>query len=77
MNFKDYAIDTIYRCGWTFVQTLLACMTFGQSILDIDWKGGLLIAAGAVVYVLLKQIGKWCYEHISDPETLEGDGHDL
>lgn len=72
MKFKDYAIDTAYRCGWTFVQTLLACMTFGQSIVDIDWKGGLLIAAGSVAYVLLKQIGKWCLQHIEDTSDLDG-----
>ena len=70
MEFKAFAIDTGYRCGWTFVQTLLACMTFGQSILDIDWKSGLFIALGSVVYVLLKQIGKWCYDHIGDTGDL-------
>lgn len=72
MEFKAFAIDTGYRCGWTFVQTLLACMTFGQSILDIDWKSALFIALGSVVYVLLKQMGVWCYAHIKDPDGLPG-----
>ena len=71
MRFKEFAIDTAYRCGWTFVQTLLACMTFGQSILDIDWKSSLFIALGSVVYVLLKQMGVWCYAHISNPEDMQ------
>ena len=70
MEFKAFAIDTGYRCGWTFVQTLLACMTFGQSILEIDWKSGLFIALGSVVYVLLKQMGVWCYAHIKEPDEL-------
>lgn len=76
MTFKGFAIDTVYRCVWTFVQTLLACMTFGQSIIEIDWKGGVLVAAGSVVYVLLKQIGKWCIKHIEDTSDLEGDVND-
>lgn len=70
MTFKEFVIDTAYRCGWTFVQALLSGMTFGQAILDIDWRGSLLIAAGAVVYVLLKQFGVWCKEHIANPEDL-------
>ena len=74
MRFKEFATDTAYRCGWTFVQTLLACMTFGQSILDIDWKSGLFIALGSVVYVLLKQMGVWCYAHINNPEDMQKIG---
>ena len=69
-EFRRFAIDTAYRCGWTFTQALLSCMTFGQSIMDIDWKQSLFISLGAVVFVLLKQIGKWCYDHITDPEEL-------
>jgi hypothetical protein len=70
MTFREFAIDTAYRCGWTFVQALLSCMTFGQAIIAIDWKGSLLIAAGAVVYVLLKQVGIWCKEHIANPDDM-------
>ena len=28
MTFREFAIDTAYRCGWTFTQALLSCMTF-------------------------------------------------
>ena len=45
-------------------------MTFGQSIMDIDWKQSIFISLGAVVFVLLKQIGKWCLDHIENPEDL-------
>ena len=69
-EFKAFAIDTAYRCGWTFSQAFLSCMTFGQSIVDIDWKGSLLVSIGAVVFVLLKQLGKWCLEHIKEPDEL-------
>ena len=67
---RKFAIDTAYRCGWTFTQALLSCMTFGQSIMDIDWKQSIFISLGAVVFVLLKQIGKWCLDHIENPEDL-------
>lgn len=70
MTFKEFAIDTAYRCGWTFTQAMLSCMTFGQAIVDIDWKGSALISMGAVVWVLLKQIGKWCFTHIKDTSDL-------
>lgn len=69
-EFRRFAIDTAYRCGWTFAQALLSCMTFGQSILEIDWKQSIFISLGAVVFVLLKQIGKWCYDHIKEPKDL-------
>ena len=69
-EFRRFAIDTAYRCGWTFTQAFLSCMTFGQSILEIDWKQSIFISLGAVVFVLLKQIGKWCYDHIKEPEEL-------
>ena len=46
-EFRKFAIDTAYRCGWTFTQALLSCMTFGQ-----------------------KQIGKWCFDHIKEPDEL-------
>lgn len=69
-EFRKFAIDTAYRCGWTFTQALLSCMTFGQSIMDIDWKQSIFISLGAVVFVLLKQIGKWCLDHIKEPEEL-------
>lgn len=69
-EFKAFAIDTAYRCGWTFTQALLSCMTFGQSTMDIDWKQSIFIALGAMVFVLLKQIGKWCFEHINEPQDL-------
>lgn len=69
-EFRKFAIDTAYRCGWTFTQALLSCMTFGQSIMDIDWKQSIFISVGAVVFVLLKQIGKWCYDHIKDSGDL-------
>lgn len=71
MTFREFAIDTAYRCGWTFTQALLSCMTFGQSIIDIDWKGSILISLGAVVFVLLKQMGKWCLDHIKDASDLQ------
>ena len=70
MTFREYAIDTLYRMGWTFTQALLSCMTFGQAITDMDWKNSLLIALGATVFVLLKQFGKWCLEHIKDGDDL-------
>ena len=69
-EFRRFAIDTAYRCGWTFTQALLSCMTFGQSIMEIDWKQSIFISLGAVVFVLLKQIGKWCYDHINEPKDL-------
>ena len=69
-EFRRFAIDTAYRCGWTFTQAFLSCMTFGQSILEIDWKQSIFISLGAVVFVLLKQIGKWCYDHMTEPEEL-------
>lgn len=69
-EFRSFATDTAYRCGWTFTQALLSCMTFGQSIMDIDWKQSIFISLGAVCFVLLKQIGKWCYDHIKEPEEL-------
>lgn len=69
-EFRRFAIDTAYRCGWTFTQALLSCMTFGQSIMDIDWKQSIFISLGAVVFVLLKQMGKWCYDHITEPKDL-------
>lgn len=69
-EFRRFAIDTAYRCGWTFTQAFLSCMTFGQSIISIDWKQSLFISLGAVVFVLLKQFGKWCYDHISEPDDL-------
>ena len=69
-EFRHFAIDAAYRCGWTFAQALLSCMTFGQSILEIDWKQSIFISLGAVVFVLLKQIGKWCYDHIKDTGDL-------
>lgn len=69
-EFKAFAIDTAYRCGWTFTQAFLSCMTFGQSIMDIDWKQSIFISLGAVVFVLLKQIGKWCRDHIKEPKDL-------
>ena len=72
MEFKAFAIDTAYRCGWTFTQALLSCMTFGQSIMEIDWKQSSFISLGAVCFVLLKQMGKWCYDHIKDPDELSG-----
>ena len=70
-EFKRFAIDTAYRCGWTFTQALLSCMTFGQSIMEIDWKQSIFISLGALCFVLLKQIGKWCLDHIKDPEGLQ------
>ena len=70
MNIKEYAIDTLYRCGWTFTQALLACMTIGQKLYEIDWKGGIQIALVATLIVLLKQAGKWCLEHINDTSDL-------
>ena len=70
MEFRKFAIDTAYRCGWTFTQALLSCMTFGQSIMDIDWKQSIFISLGAVVFVLLKQIGKWCLDHINEPDDM-------
>lgn len=69
-EFREFALDTAYRCGWTFTQAFLSCMTFGQSIMDIDWKQSIFISLGAVVYVLLKQIGKWCKDHIKDSGDL-------
>lgn len=69
-EFKRFAIDTAYRCGWTFTQALLSCMTFGQSIMEIDWKQSIFISLGALCFVLLKQIGKWCLDHIKEPEEL-------
>ena len=69
-EFRKFAIDTAYRCGWTFTQALLSCMTFGQSIMEIDWKQSIFISLGAVVFVLLKQIGKWCYDHMTDDGEL-------
>ena len=56
MTFKEFAIDTAYRCGWTFVQALLACLTIGQKLYEIDWNGGLQIAAVAALIVFLKQV---------------------
>ena len=69
-EFRRFAIDTAYRCGWTFTQAFLSCMTFGQNILEIDWKQSIFISLGAVVFVLLKQIGKWCFDHINDSGDL-------
>lgn len=51
-------------------------MTFGQSIMEIDWKQSIFISLGAVCFVLLKQIGKWCWEHIEDASDLRGFGGD-
>ena len=70
MTFKDFAIDTLYRMGWTFTQALLACMTVGQKLYEIDWKGGIQIALVAMLIVLLKQVGIWCFEHINDTSDL-------
>lgn len=48
--------DTAERAIKTFAQALLAGITVGSAITDIDWASGASIAATAAVYSLITSV---------------------
>lgn len=50
---KKFWLDVTERAGRTFAQSLLATITVGQAIYDVDWQAGLGIAATATVVSVL------------------------
>lgn len=70
---KAFLIDTLYRCVWTFVQAFLGCIAVGGTIEDIPWKMALSVSGAATLICLLKQVGKYCKEHIQAQGQEEDD----
>lgn len=70
---KAFLIDTLYRCVWTFVQAFLGCVAVGGTIEDIPWKMALSVSGAATFICLLKQVGKYCKEHIQAQGQEEDD----
>lgn len=53
---KKFGLDALERAVKTFAQSLLALMTVGQAITDIDWGSALQISATATVVSLLTSV---------------------
>lgn len=52
---KEFWIDTLERCIWTFAETMLGLIAVGQTIESIAWKHALSVSAVATLICLLKQ----------------------
>ncbi len=60
---KDQLLSILARAIHTFAQALLAFITIGMTLTELDWKHALSVAAMAAIYSILKSIV------IGTPET--------
>lgn len=52
----DFWKAALARAVWTIAQTMLAMLTIGMSVQEVDWLRMLSVGAVAGVYSLLKSI---------------------
>ncbi|WP_052280792.1 holin [Nocardia vulneris] len=73
MRTAKFWTDTAERAGKTFAQALLASMTVGVAITDIDWASALSIAGTATLASVLISMASSGFGNRSTPSLLGGD----
>lgn len=66
---KDFWLDTLWRCVYTFCESVVGVLTVANLTNGFDWRHQIAVIAVTTIATFLKQLGVYAYSHFKH----EGD----